>query len=175
MLIGLYGMEGSGRRTLANQLVLHDVYERYLFAGPVHNMLRQFHIPDDIWDDPVRSSEAIPWLGFSPDELKNSLLNGWGRNLVTSRIWVVMAKGRWHHINAGRKGRVVIPDLTQRMEAEWIKNEGGINVRIKSPFDKGKIMVRTVPDNLISFEINNDSTPSKLRERFWEQMLVEIG
>jgi hypothetical protein len=51
MLLGLYGAAGCGKDTLANEILNYDSYERYRFADPLKNMLRQFHIPDNTWED----------------------------------------------------------------------------------------------------------------------------
>ena len=180
MLIGLCGAPGCGKDTLAEQFILHDVYERYRMADPIKRMLREFHIRDDVWEDPVQKERDIPWLGRSPRYLAQTLGTEWGRNCVRDDIWVLLAKGRWHHLNAGGKGRMVIPDIRFENEARWLREEGGLLLQIVRP-DNQKVMDNPghasewgFPESLIDDQVFNTGTKEELRDRAWERIHVQI-
>jgi len=180
MLIGLCGSPGCGKDTLAELMVLHDVYERYRFADPIKNMLRQFHIQDDVWNDHERKEKDIPWLGRSPRFLAQTLGTEWGRNIVHEDIWVILAKGRWHHLNANRLGRMVIPDVRFLNEAKWIRDEGGIILKIFRPDNDHEIDNKDhaselgFDESMIDNVVVNDGTKDELRDSAWEKIHVLI-
>lgn len=133
MLIGICGAPGCGKDTLADQMVSHDVYEKYRFADPIKAMLAQFHIPLDLWEDHDAKESIIPWLGKSPRYLAQTLGTEWGRELIHKDIWVKFAQGRWNVVNAARDGRMVCSDVRFENEAKWINDAGGVLVRIERP------------------------------------------
>lgn len=179
MLLGLYGPAGCGKDTLANKVLDHDAYERYRFADPLKNMLRQFHVFENVWEDRELKEKPIPWLGKSPRFLAQTLGTEWGRNLVNPDIWVLLAKGRWHILNAEGKGRMIIPDVRFRNEAEWIREAGGLVIQIVRP--ETLIMDNSshssedgIPPQLIHAAILNDKTIDDLYDRFWESVHVLV-
>lgn len=181
MLIGLCGPAGCGKDTLANEVLNYDSYERYRFADPIKNMLRQFHIHDDVWEDRARKEAAIPWLGRSPRYLAQTLGTEWGRDLVHKDLWVLLAKGRWHHINADGKGRMIIPDVRFKNEAEWIHDAGGLIVTIVRPDalipdtdNSSHSSENGVPSHLVDAAILNDGTVKEMYDKFWERIHVLI-
>ena len=174
MLIGLTGDPGCGKDALAQKMQEHDVYERYGFADPIKHMLRQFHIQPEHWEDRTHKESPIPWLGKSPRFLAQTLGTDWGRNTVHPDVWVLMAQGRWHHINAGGEGRLVIPDVRFANEAKWIAKEKGFLLHITRPTNGHKVDNAPHESNdgfpmaLCHGHIVNDGTLDDLREAAWE-------
>jgi len=181
MLIGLCGAPGCGKDTLAEQFVLHDVYEQYRFADPIKAMLTQFHIRPDVWDDHEQKEKPIPWLGKSPRYLAQTLGTEWGRDLVHPDVWVLMAKGRWHVLNAGKEGRMVISDVRFPNEAQWIRKAGGIIVNIQRPDSQhkadnaGHSSENGISLKLCQVVVYNDGTKEELREKAWNLIRVYLG
>ena len=154
-------------------MLLHDAYERYRFAYPLKNMLRQFHIHDDVWEDRERKEKPIPWLGVSPRYMAQTLGTEWGRECIRPDVWVVLAMGRWHQINAAGKGRMVIPDVRFINEAEWIK-ENGILLEVKrddnpheidNPDHASEMGIGNVKPHAV---VHNDGTKEELRLKAWD-------
>ena len=179
MLIGLCGAAGCGKDTLAYEMVIHDAYEQYRFADPIKNMLRQFHIHDDVWEDHERKEKDIPWLGRSPRYLAQTLGTEWGRNLVNPDIWLLLAKGRWHHINAEGKGRMVISDVRFENEAKWIRDAGGLVIKIHrgarhQPDNQDHISESGIPIKYIDDHVYNDRSVKEMYDRFWERIHVLV-
>lgn len=180
MLLGLYGAAGCGKDTLANEILNYDSYERYRFADPLKNMLRQFHIPDNTWEDREAKEKIIPWLGVSPRYLAQTLGTEWGRELVNPDIWVILAKGRWHHINADGKGRMVIPDVRFANEAKWIKEAGGLVIQIVRSEtlvidNKGHAEdEHPLRPEFVDAAILNDGTVKEMYDKFWERVHVLV-
>ncbi len=181
MLIGLNGAAGCGKDTLAEQLVLHDVYEQYRFADPIKNMLQQLHIRADVWEDHEKKEKPIPWLGKSPRYLAQTLGAEWGRNLVHPDLWVLLAKGRWHVVNAGKTGRMIISDVRFRNEAEWIHKAGGIVLRVERPDNKHEMDNAAhnsedgIPATMCDAVVANAGTKDELRELMWEVVRHRLG
>lgn len=179
MLIGLCGPAGCGKDTLANKVLDHDAYERYRFADPIKNMLRQFHIQDDVWEDRERKEVPIPWLGCSPRRMAQTLGTEWGRELIHPDIWVILAKGRWHILNAEGKGRMIIPDVRFRNEAEWIREEGGALIQLVRPetliIDNSTHSSENgVPSESVDAAILNDGTIDEMYDKFWGAVHVLV-
>lgn len=180
MLIALTGAPGSGKDTLAEQFVLHDVYEQYRFADPIKAMLAQFHIRPDVWEDHEMKERIIPWLGKSPRFLAQTLGTEWGRDLIHPDIWVLMAMGRWNVVNSGSEpGRMVVSDVRFQNEANWICQAGGIIVRIERPDNKHKMdnvghssEAGGIPGHVT---VMNDGTKEDLREKAWIEIRSYLG
>lgn len=178
MLIGLCGAPGCGKDTLAEQFVSHDVYEQYRMADPIKNMLRQFHIRPDVWEDHSAKESVIPWLGKSPRFLAQTLGTEWGRELIHPDIWVKLAQGRWHVVDAGAEGRMVVSDIRFENEAAWINEAGGILVKIERPghdheADNAKHSSEAgIASKYIDLTIiNHGVDKSELRDTAWNAIL----
>ena len=179
MLLGICGAAGCGKDTLAYELVNHDAYEQYRMADPIKAMLQQFHIFPDTWDDHEAKERNIPWLGKSPRYLAQTLGTEWGRELINEDIWVLLAKGRWHHLNAGGKGRMIVSDVRFKNEAEWIRSEGGIIISLVRDSghemdNRGHKSEDGLPPHLIDALVYNDGTVKEMYDRFWEAVHVQV-
>ncbi len=178
-MIGLSGEAGCGKDTLAEQFVLHDVYEQYRFADPIKNMLAQFHIRPDVWEDHDRKETVIPWLGKSPRFLAQTLGTEWGRDLIHPDVWVLFAMGRWNVVNAGKDGRMVISDVRFQNEAKWITQAGGILVKIERPDNDHEMdnaahasEAGGIPGHVT---VTNGGTKDDLRKKAWIEIRSYLG
>lgn len=182
MLIGLAGAAGCGKDTLADQFVLHDVYEKYRFADPIKAMLAQFHIRPDVWEDHAQKEKPIPWLGKSPRYMAQTLGTEWGREMINPDIWVLLAKGRWNVVNANSDGgRLVVSDVRFPNEARWIRKAGGILIHVDRPAsthvidNPGHVTENGVPAGVCHVQVTNDGTPEDLRKKAWIAVRAYLG
>ena len=125
-LVGICGAAGCGKDTLAGLLVEAEGYTQYRMADPLKNMLTHIGIPLSTWENHKAKETALPWLGKSPRYLAQTLGTEWGRDLVDPDLWTLLAEMFYY----GCGTKVVISDIRYPNEAEWLKNMGGVLVRI---------------------------------------------
>lgn len=177
MLIGIMGAAGAGKDTLAYQLQMRDAYEIYRMADPIKRMIEAaFHVKPQLWDDRERKEAPIPWLGRSPRYLAQTLGTEWGRELVHPDVWVKLAKGRWHHVNAQGKGRLVIPDIRFANEVDWVRSEGGVLVKLVRDVERdmdnaGHVSELGAATLDADATVVNNGTVDELRQAMWDVVL----
>lgn len=127
-LVGITGPARSGKDTFAEFLRAYLGGTIYSMADPIRNMLRGIGIDmnDPYWQS--RKEEPIPVFGKSPRELMQTLGTEWGRDQVNPQIWVILA----HHFRMNDPNTaLIVPDIRFENEARWIRDSGGLIVRIE--------------------------------------------
>lgn len=133
MIIGIVGLIGSGKDTIANHLVKHHSYERYSWASPLKDITAQLFgwdrdmlegttpeqraqrdIRDDWWSDKLGKN-------WSPRSALQYMGTEVMRNALHTDIWMLTAR----HRIAG-KSNVVIPDTRFPNEVAAIREMGGV-------------------------------------------------
>lgn len=143
MLIGITGRAGSGKDTLADQLVRQHGAVKYSFALPIKQALNAA-IGWDLsqWEDRLWKEAVQEWLGKSPRELAQTLGTEWGREYVHPQLWVLLASRRYrlHLANAyaehgatAAAAPFVIPDVRFDNESHWINEAGGVLIEVRRP------------------------------------------
>jgi hypothetical protein len=133
MLIGLMGYAGSGKDTVANELIARG-WERRAFADALRSVALETN-PIVTHIDHIRLSEVVSDIGWDRakreySEVRKLLQNlGMGvRNHIGYDAWVDAAfKDRDLNRN------LVITDVRFLNEAERVKAEGGFLVRVVRP------------------------------------------
>jgi len=124
MLIGLTGLSGSGKDTVADYLVDKHNFFKLTFATPIHDLI--LALLD--WDYGYKSFSTIknkphPKLfGKTPRELMQFIGTEWGRNMVHPDLWlrrVQSLKEEATHMN-----HFVVSDVRFENEADWVRSEG---------------------------------------------------
>ena len=144
LLIGLTGLAGSGKDTVAGMLRRHWA-ERGLesrciaFADPIrhmcHSLLLHAHAQDPtryILDRELKEA-VIPELGVSYRHLAQTLGTEWGQQCLGRDVWIRVLDKR---LQACRKQQVthfVIPDVRFAPEADWLRAQGGVIWRVERP------------------------------------------
>lgn len=133
MLVGLCGLAGSGKDTVAEILSRQDDFVAISFAGPIYKAISEFTglTPQELKDRDIKE-RTISWLGKSPRELLQTLGTEWGREVVSEDIWIKIALRRAAQYE-GSRWSVVITDVRFDNEAEAIRAAGGQVWRVERP------------------------------------------
>lgn len=125
-LIGLTGLARSGKDTAANYITsLPHNYQTYAMAKPIKDACKiMFNWTDEhVYGD--LKEVVCPIFGITPREAMQKLGTEYGRNMINNDIWTIRAE---LVIKANK--RLVITDIRFDNEAEMIKRNGGIVVKI---------------------------------------------
>lgn len=133
-LIGLLGKKGSGKDTFAGFLG----FQRLAFADPLKNLAYDFNPVmdfDEIDGGKIYLREYVDFLGWDGAKqlpTVRQLLQRLGeamRQHAGDDVWVRALATAHRRLS----GPVVVTDVRRRNEAEWIKAQGGLLVRIERP------------------------------------------
>ncbi len=166
ILIGICSNgSGCGKTTAATHLCYDYGFTMVRLSAPFKLMLAALF--KYVADDPTTveamisgdlKDTPIPKLGHkTPRELMISLGNGWGRGMVAGDIWLncVDLTG----------DRLVLDDIRQPNEADWLKRNNGILIYIQrdgAPVYEVDGLLRDIkPDHVIQ----NDSDIATLNRR----------
>lgn len=88
---------------------------------------------NEYWSDRDQKTAAIPWLSLdrpvSLRTLLETLGTEWGRELVCSDLWVLIAGKRFVESSSG----MIVKDVRFRNEQDWLKMMGGTLVHVLRP------------------------------------------
>lgn len=178
MLIGMTGLAGSGKDTVAQYLAERYDFAVISFADPLYQAVSAITgITVEKLHDRTIKEQPIKWLGRSPRELLQSLGTEWGRKMIHENIWVSIALERIATLT--EKGHhVVVTDVRFDNEAMAIKLAGGLIWRVSRPGVHACVdecadhdSEKGVSDALVDDSILNDSTIDYLRARADFQLL----
>ena len=175
MLLGLTGKLESGKSTLAKQIQLHHkeggVY-MMAFAKPLKDMCQEYFgfTYDDLYTPDGKKNRNALW-DMTTREFMQRLGQGL-RDAISPDVWVtlmecrVMAKKDIYPL-------IIIDDARMPNELNMIHRLGGKVIRVTRP---GHIAIshgiqnhpseQDLPDELIDYDLVNDSTPEELYNRF---------
>lgn len=129
-IIGLTGAARSGKDTVALYLDGHFGFSRLALATPLKQGIEaMFGLPQSMWSDEKKELE-IPGLGVSPRRMAQTLGTEWGRNTLGEDIWLKVLERR---IDELQVDQVVITDVRFANEARWVKDRGGLLIRVERP------------------------------------------
>ena len=136
MLIGLAGVAGAGKSTVAKMLCKEYGFIEISFAEPIKRMIDQLlGYKSKHWDDRAWKEACNPRFGRSPRQLMQSLGTEWGRNIVHPDIWIDSARLAINGTLGWQHKKFVISDVRFDNEAAWIRANGGVLWRIYSSSD----------------------------------------
>jgi hypothetical protein len=136
ILIGLHGLARTGKDTAANYLASQYAFMAYAFAAPLKTALQlMFNLTEEQLNGALKEV-PLANIGKSPRELMQLLGTEWGRHLVHSDLWLLLAR---QHLDAALEFNnqwlqgFVISDVRFENEATWIRNQGGTVVHLLRP------------------------------------------
>ncbi|ADC73170.1 conserved hypothetical protein (plasmid) [Thioalkalivibrio sp. K90mix] len=155
-LIGISGPARSGKDATASILVARG-FERIAFADPVKAAVGALFPDVDHYEDKER---VIPEIGKSSRELQQTLGTEWGRHMVHPNLWLILADRAIEAAFAAGKPGVVISDVRFDNEAEFVRNRGGLVVRLHRE-DREQIRSHAseagIEDALVDVELDNNA------------------
>lgn len=155
-LIGITGVAGAGKDTLADYLVRQYGYTKYSLADPIKRLLNdRFGWTMGNWQDRQWKEDAAVMVGryissgemdedmtLSPRQLAQWLGTEVGRYLAGEDVWVHKMVDAWNALDREityyrdeaqtppRQQIMVVPDVRFDNEARAIGNLGGIVIRV---------------------------------------------
>lgn len=158
-IIGITGKAGVGKDTLAAYLELGEGYYCYSLAQPLKRGIEEmFNLSPSIWKR-ENKEEVISWIGKSPRQLAQTLGTEWGRNCVAPDIWLRCLQQVIDNLPSDAEG-LVIPDVRFENEARFIRDQGGVIVRVLRDTEEVNphVSEQGLADELVNAEIENGST-----------------
>lgn len=125
MLIGFHGKARSGKDTAADVLVNKFDFTRYGLADPIKQGAAAMFGWNEEHGYGDLKEVVDPFYQFSPRKVYQLLGTEFGREMLRDDIWLKVAekfvKGNKH---------TVISDIRFENEAEWVRQQGGLVIRI---------------------------------------------
>lgn len=174
MIIGLSGLAGSGKDSVADALVEHCGFFKIALADAMKEACARWFgwSEEQLWGPShLRNHPDPAWGGLTPRRALQTLGTEWGRAMHPD-LWIEQVL----KLTRGSRDRFVIPDVRFQNEIDAINNEGGKVVRIiRAGQTKAMAHVSEAGQaELVGFEASllNDSTLEVLKLR--AQRLPEL-
>lgn len=144
LIIGLVGLAGSGKDTVAQLLQDHWAKDGRVsmctaFADPIRTMCRDLmryagvQEPDRYLFDRQLKEATIPELGVSYRHLAQTLGTEWGQQCIGRDVWIRVLDQRLQAYRERKVTHFVIPDVRFAVESDWLRTQGGAIWRIERP------------------------------------------
>ena len=125
-IIGITGIAGSGKSTIADILVRDFGFVRVKMAGPLKSMLRAIGLGDEHLEGDLKTASIHMLCGKTPRHAMQTLGTEWGRECIGPDFWVnVWCENVWHALEYGECGGVVCDDIRFANEADAVRRIGG--------------------------------------------------
>lgn len=126
-LVGITGFAGTGKDTIANYLkeCYTDQFRSIAFADPIRTAMKAIFGWDDSYFAHPKKNEIDPRYGISPRKAMQTLGTEWGRNLINTDLWLMIAGEKAkEYLTWGYD--VLITDVRFENEANWVRTNGGV-------------------------------------------------
>lgn len=124
-IIGITGLAGSGKDTVAAYLKASFNFETVAFAEPIRDGMRaMFGLEDKHFQHPGKEV-VLPEFGKSPRQMMQTLGTQYGRDCVNKDLWLILAGKKISTLHS--KGfNVALTDVRFENEAEYVRKAGGV-------------------------------------------------
>jgi hypothetical protein len=171
-IIGITGLAGSGKSTIADILEYDFGFVRVKMAGPLKAMLRAIGMSDVHIEGELKHSEQPMLCGKTPRHAMQTLGTEWGRKCIGENFWTgLFTEAACDVID--NVGKVVCDDVRFANEADTIRRIGGMIWGVTRPgVASGKHESETgiaeiEPDHVIV----NGGTIEDLQDAVWGLVL----
>lgn len=131
-IIGIAAKAYNGKDEVAQYLEQRHGFWKVAFADPIKDMLLipafgEFGLTRQHFIDPDLKEAPLELLGGkSPRQLMQLLGTEWGRNLVSTELWIRLAARHVERLSQLKTvDGIVIVDVRYENEAEWVRSIGG--------------------------------------------------
>jgi len=128
-LVGIVGQKGSGKDTTADFLVSRYGFVKQSFATPLKDVCRElFLLSDEQLNHPEKKEAIDTRWGLSPRQMMQWM----GTDVVRAQLGIdfwVRRMDMYHRTHSDQ--RLVVPDVRFENEAQWIRDNGGILIRVE--------------------------------------------
>jgi len=135
-LIGVTGLIGSGKDTVANLIIAWRPRQlrRYSFARPLKEGVKaMFGWDDEIIEDRAKKEAVDEFWGFTPRKAMQLLGTEYGRNLLRDDLWIKAAE-RFHLRSLEQSQGTIITDVRFENEAAWVRSQpDSVLIHVKDP------------------------------------------
>lgn len=161
LILGIAGMVGSGKTTVAGNFIQGHGFRKLSFADPIRAMMVALGVPMDVLTDTVRKEQPHPALcGKTPRHAMETLGTSWGRERIDPQIWLNLFK-----LRAAQCDLVICDDVRFQNEADAIKEAGGVVFRLVVPGREPRVNTDLMVRELTGVEdITNDIGVTKIND-----------
>jgi len=179
-IIGLTGKARSGKNTVAS--IIEDEFIAKMYTLPdIHvvafgDALKEacslmFGIPLERFNSDDAKEAKDNFWGFSPREICQYIGTEVAREHFDPEFWIKRLQLELQREYDVRNDVFVIADVRFDNEAQWIRNNGGIVIRVVRPEANGDVGIPShvseagVSENLIDYTIFNNGTLDQLQTK----------
>lgn len=150
LLIGIVGPKQSGKDTCADYLVRKYDFRKYAFAEPVKDVCEvMFKLEKDQLHDAWLKEQVDDRWGMTPRQMMQRVGTDMVRSVMGKDFWLRHMDARVHQ---EKWDRVVISDVRFANEADWVRRNHGVLLRI----DDGSRSMDTHLSETEQQQINTD-------------------
>ncbi len=161
-LIGLAGKAGSGKDTLGEYLITKYNIKSYALAEPLKKAASiAFDIPLKCFYNSELKETLVDDWHMTPRELMQTLGTEYTRDVFRKDIWIRQGHKKWLECQKKNKHYAfLVTDIRFQNDAEWLKNEGGIIIKVKRDAAKNMDHESEIgfTENLVDYVIDNNSS-----------------
>lgn len=126
-VIGLTGLAGSGKSTVAQHLMRVHGSRLVKFAAPLKDMMRALGLTEAEIEGDRKELPSDILCGATPRWAMQSIGTDWGRKMIHPDLWVSAWKSR------AATGLVVADDCRFANEFSAVREMGGAVIRVERP------------------------------------------
>ncbi|WP_315741038.1 deoxynucleotide monophosphate kinase [Bradyrhizobium sp. SZCCHNR1093] len=137
IIVGIKGLIGSGKTTVARYLIEHHGFVRGRFAGALKEMLRAYlayrgcdHRTTERLVEGDLKETRTDWLGGKSPREAMEWLGGSGRDYMGEDFWIDTEADK---LLFESPTRVVVEDVRHANEGVWIGQKGGMVLEVIRP------------------------------------------